>query len=224
MAQGTIKKLVSERGFGFIQLEGAQDSGKDLFFHRNDVQGMGYVALREGDRVTYDEATELLADAIADWKYDQREKQRETKEREDQTESQRKKHGETQKTRMDSARGKYEDFDDVALSERLPLNQATVDFVQRRELGYEVLYHLGQNLEDALKIAKLDADDTIVELRAIERKLQAPVKTSTSAPPPPSKVGGTKPSTDPIQAAANRGDWKEYNRLMNAKEIAKKKK
>ena len=62
MAQGTIKKLVSERGFGFIQLDGAPDSDKDLFFHRNDVQGSGYAALREGDRVTYDEATDARRD------------------------------------------------------------------------------------------------------------------------------------------------------------------
>lgn len=62
MAQGTIKKLVSERGFGFIQLDGAQESGKDLFFHRNDVQGSGYDTLREGDRVTYDEATDERRD------------------------------------------------------------------------------------------------------------------------------------------------------------------
>ena len=54
MAQGTIKKLVSDRGFGFILPEGETESGKDLFFHRTDVQGTGYDALREGERVTYE--------------------------------------------------------------------------------------------------------------------------------------------------------------------------
>jgi len=58
MAHGTIKKLVSDRGFGFILIDGEQPTGKDLFFHRNDVQGSGYDALREGDQVTYDEATD----------------------------------------------------------------------------------------------------------------------------------------------------------------------
>lgn len=53
MAQGTIKKLVSDRGFGFILPEGEPATGKDLFFHRSDVQGTGYDALREGQRVTY---------------------------------------------------------------------------------------------------------------------------------------------------------------------------
>jgi CspA family cold shock protein len=58
MAQGTIKKLVSERGFGFILPEGELAPGNDLFFHRNDVQGSGYEALREGDRVTYEIGTD----------------------------------------------------------------------------------------------------------------------------------------------------------------------
>jgi cold shock protein len=58
MAQGTIKNLVSERGFGFILPEEAQESGKDLFFHRSDVQGSGYDALRTGQTVEYDLGTD----------------------------------------------------------------------------------------------------------------------------------------------------------------------
>ena len=54
MSEGTIKKLVSDRGFGFIVPEVAQPDGRDLFFHRADVQGSGYDALREGERVTFE--------------------------------------------------------------------------------------------------------------------------------------------------------------------------
>jgi len=54
MAQGTIKKLVTDRGFGFILPEGELSIDKDLFFHRSDVQGPGYDSLREGDRVSYE--------------------------------------------------------------------------------------------------------------------------------------------------------------------------
>jgi len=54
MSDGTIKKLVSDRGFGFILPDGEAANGKDLFFHRSDVQGTGYDALREGEKVTYD--------------------------------------------------------------------------------------------------------------------------------------------------------------------------
>ena len=36
MAAGTIKKLVSEKGFGFIQT----NSGDDIFFHHSTVLGL----------------------------------------------------------------------------------------------------------------------------------------------------------------------------------------
>jgi len=58
MAQGRIKKLVSDRGFGFILPDDMGPDGKDLFFHRADVQGVGYDNLREGENVEYDLGTD----------------------------------------------------------------------------------------------------------------------------------------------------------------------
>jgi len=58
MPNGTIKKLVSDRGFGFILAEGADSTGKDLFFHRADVLGTGYDSLRDGQKVTFDVGTD----------------------------------------------------------------------------------------------------------------------------------------------------------------------
>ena len=52
MATGTIKKLVSDRGFGFIQ----QADGTDLFFHRSAVVGTSFDSLSEGQAVTYEKA------------------------------------------------------------------------------------------------------------------------------------------------------------------------
>jgi len=58
MPSGTIKKLVSDRGFGFILPEGAAPTGKDLFFHRADVGGSGYDSLREGQKVSFELGTD----------------------------------------------------------------------------------------------------------------------------------------------------------------------
>ena len=58
MAKGTIKNLVSDRGFGFILPEGASPTGKDLFFHRTDVQGGSYDDLRTGQEVEYELGTD----------------------------------------------------------------------------------------------------------------------------------------------------------------------
>jgi len=50
---GTIAKIVSDRGFGFIKPEAEGD--KDLFFHARSVIGETvYDDLREGDAVTYE--------------------------------------------------------------------------------------------------------------------------------------------------------------------------
>ena len=54
MSQGTIKNLVSDRGFGFILPEEAPAAAKDLFFHRSDVLGASYEELRVGQQVAYD--------------------------------------------------------------------------------------------------------------------------------------------------------------------------
>lgn len=48
---GTIKKLVTERGFGFIAREG---EAKDLFFHSKDLSGVTYEELKEGDTLSFD--------------------------------------------------------------------------------------------------------------------------------------------------------------------------
>jgi cold shock protein len=48
--KGTIARL-TDRGFGFITPEGGD---KDIFFHANEVQGVAFNDLREGDSVTYE--------------------------------------------------------------------------------------------------------------------------------------------------------------------------
>ncbi len=48
--QGTIKKL-TDKNFGFISQEGAD---KDLFFHANELQGVGFSELKEGDAVSFE--------------------------------------------------------------------------------------------------------------------------------------------------------------------------
>ena len=52
MEQGTIVRL-NERGFGFITREG---SDKDLFFHSNELDGVEFNELKEGDQVQFEVA------------------------------------------------------------------------------------------------------------------------------------------------------------------------
>lgn len=49
MANGTIK-TITERGFGFIQPEDAQE---DIFFHQSSLVDVSMDQLRTGDHVTF---------------------------------------------------------------------------------------------------------------------------------------------------------------------------
>ena len=49
MPQGTIKKLVSDRGFGFIEGDGG-----DIFFHHSSLEGTTIEALSVGQEVEYE--------------------------------------------------------------------------------------------------------------------------------------------------------------------------
>ena len=52
MPQGTIKKLVSDRGFGFISA-----ASGDIFFHHSVVADNKFEELKEGQPVTYEITT-----------------------------------------------------------------------------------------------------------------------------------------------------------------------
>ena len=48
-SKGRIKKMVRDRGFGFIRGE----DGKEVFFHRSGMAGSDYDSAAEGDPVEY---------------------------------------------------------------------------------------------------------------------------------------------------------------------------
>src|SRR5437867_13408719 len=51
MPKGTVKKIVSDRGFGFI----AADDGKEYFFHQSGVDStLNFDSLRGGEAVSFD--------------------------------------------------------------------------------------------------------------------------------------------------------------------------
>ncbi|MCK5589344.1 MAG: cold shock domain-containing protein [Candidatus Pacebacteria bacterium] len=51
MQQGTVARIIADKGFGFITREGEE---KDLFFHRNEVPNEQFENLREGDTVSFE--------------------------------------------------------------------------------------------------------------------------------------------------------------------------
>jgi CspA family cold shock protein len=53
MANGTIKTIVSGKGFGFISTDGSRNS--DLFFHSSSVTSGDFDSLQVGQAVTFEQ-------------------------------------------------------------------------------------------------------------------------------------------------------------------------
>jgi len=48
--QGTIKRVVRDRGFGFIR----SADGQEIFFHRSSLQQLNFDGLKEGENVEFE--------------------------------------------------------------------------------------------------------------------------------------------------------------------------
>ena len=114
-------------------------------------------------------------------------------------------------------RAKYADFDAIALSKSLPINQDMFDASVGENMS-EILYHLGKNPAEAARISALPKIQQIKEIGRIESAVTANPnpKTVTTAPNPPSTIAGggnppTKPDGEKTQAELN-VDWEQERR------------
>jgi cold shock protein len=48
--QGTVKRVIRDRGFGFIR----SAEGREIFFHRSSLQEINFDTLKEGDAVEFE--------------------------------------------------------------------------------------------------------------------------------------------------------------------------
>ena len=56
--QGTIKRVIRDRGFGFIR----STEGQEVFFHRSSLQQLNFDALKEGEAKKWWAQVEKLLD------------------------------------------------------------------------------------------------------------------------------------------------------------------
>jgi hypothetical protein len=90
----------------------------------------------------------------------------------------------------EEARGKYDDFEQVAYNPKLPITNVMAETIQSSDVGPELAYYLGSNPKEAERISRMTPLSQAKEIGKIEAKLVSspPVKKTTSAPAPISPV------------------------------------
>ncbi|MBK6594359.1 MAG: hypothetical protein IPG23_17590 [Burkholderiales bacterium] len=106
------------------------------------------------------ESVEAYAEALAQKKLEQREQARQQSEI-----------LESYHEREEEARGKYDDFDQVACNPNLRITTAMAQTIQASDSGPDVAYYLGTNPKEADRISKLPPLVQAKEIGKIEAKL-----------------------------------------------------
>jgi hypothetical protein len=92
--------------------------------------------------------------------------------------------------REEDARGRYDDFEQVAYNPNLRITTVMAETIQTSEVGPDVAYYLGSNPKEAERISQMSPILQAKEIGKIEAKLTSnpPVKKSSNAPTPISPV------------------------------------
>lgn len=167
------------------------------------------------------ESYEAYTEALTDWKVGEalRAQERQMQERTVQTEAQRRQ--EEFQSRVSAFSAEVEDFHQVAMNPSLPVSDAMAEAIQSSDIGPQLLYHLGQNPQEAARIAGLPPYLAAMELGRLSARLTAPQpRRNPSAPAPVKPLGGGEglANTDPLKLSPD--DWA---RQRNAELAARRK-
>lgn len=118
------------------------------------------------------------------------------------------------------------DFYEVTMSESLDVSGTMVDEIERSDIGPELVYYLGKNIDEAARIARMPERSAIREMVLLENKLKAakekPAKTVSNAPPPAKKIDGAEPglkisTKDPKSDELSDEEWFKREAARQAK-------
>lgn len=193
-----------------------------------------------------------FAEDLADWKTEQRLEAFKAEQKTEQSESakeaeKKQQETETQKAwakRVEDAESKHSDFKAVALNPDLPIaaGSPVYSFVGTSPSGMDVLYYLGENPDELIRINALPQYEQLEELFSIAAEVKAAakkeadtpsgedkptvpvIKTTRTAKPPTEASGRTSAPDDPVEAALRNRDPGAYMREMNRKERAARQK
>jgi hypothetical protein len=130
--------------------------------------------------------------------------------------------------REETARDKYDDFDQVAYNPNLPVTEHMALSIQASDVGPDLLYWLGSNPKEAGRIARLNPILQAKEIGKIEASLSSnpPVRKTSTAPAPIAPVTARSngaprfDTTDPRSVKSmSTSEWIEAERLRQIKKF-----
>jgi hypothetical protein len=148
--------------------------------------------------------------------------------REREVQKQRSEYVEAYHDREEDARGKYDDFEQVAYNPNLRITTVMAETIQTSDVGPDVAYYLGSNPKEADRISRLSPILQAKEIGKIEATLVSnpPVKKSSSAPTPISPVTArssgtsTYDTTDPRSIKSmTTSEWIAAERARQVKKL-----
>jgi signal recognition particle GTPase len=167
------------------------------------------------------ESYDAYLDAVTEWKVEQRfktERERFQKESSEREKQQRQREAFSNfEERANKAREKYEDFDAVITS-RFPVTEAMTEALLESDSGPEIIYYLGNNPQEAARIAKLSPYAAAREIGKLEAKLPELTKATSAAPAPITPV---KPKSQASESPSESDDMKTWLSKRN-KQLGRK--
>jgi len=100
-------------------------------------------------------------------------------------------------TREEDARGKYDDFDQIAHNPQLRITQAMAEVIRSSDIGPDLAYYLGTNPKEADRISKLSPFVQAKEIGRIEAKLVAEPPTAKKVSKAPAPISPVVPRSAP---------------------------
>ena len=106
-------------------------------------------------------------------------------------------------TRVERFKEIHDDFEAVTTADDVSISPIMANGILRLENGPEVAYHLGQNKDEAARIAKLDPMTQLIEIGALSKQLRTPAQRGPRPRP-----------LEPIDAASNVADSSDREETM----------
>lgn len=163
------------------------------------------------------ESYEDYLEARAEWKVEEKLREREARVAKEREAEQAKAYTERIEAnwneRLESARQRYRDFDEVVLSnDELPVTPAMGEAIKASDVGADVAYHLGKHPKEAARIAALDPVSQIFEMGKLAARIST--KPVSNAPPPLEPTRGGRSSSNDIYEEGL--SFAEYKRRREA--------